>query len=367
MWIWINNPSKGLYLDKETNTLYLSSLFSWYGGDFDPLSVEEAACQYAEGDVCAYLKANDVSTNYIGYNWNLNSASASSAMPTFSELSLLSDDPKVNYERVLKRVVSFGVLDDTTMNVVDYTELSNRNDVQLLSYLDWLANVNLADMAEDEQLATLINAYNAFTLHLIASNYQPGLSITDLDDGNPWDTRRFEIAGEMLTLNQIEHQRIRAVFDEPRIHAAVNCASVSCPDLRAEPYTAQKLDAQLSEQMDIWLNNAEKGLAMDLSGARPTIWLSQIFNWYSVDFEPSGPRYACQFHDATYSLSAEQPEVNLCTFIAQTPEGIDVRYIEYNWNLNQAPESSVPPTMGPDRPSATGGSGADQGSLSGRS
>ena len=105
---------------------------------------------------------------------------------------------------------------------------------------------------KEEQLAYWINAYNAFTVKLIVDHY-PVRSIKDIKKGvvfinSVWDMEFFTIGGKKMNLNDIEHGIIRKEFKEPRIHFAVNCASLSCPPLRNEAFTASQLDEQLSDQ-----------------------------------------------------------------------------------------------------------------------
>ena len=183
---------------------------------------------------------------------------------------------------------------------------------KLQGYLDLLsANPPASSWSQKAQLAYWINAYNAFTVKLIIDNY-PLKSIMDL--GKPWDKSFITIGGKSYTLNQIEHETIRKQFNEPRIHFAVNCASVSCPKLLNEAYTEAKLDAQLTAQTKSYLNNpAENGL----SSAQAE--LSSLFDWYKEDFTKSGT--VIDFVNKYASTKVDA--------------GATISYKEYNWSLNE--------------------------------
>lgn len=186
--------------------------------------------------------------------------------------------------------------------------------------------------SEADQTAFLINAYNAFTLQSIIDQTPIKASIRDIP--GVWRIRKFELAGEAKTLDNIEHQTLRKQYQEPRIHAAVNCSAISCPVLRTEPYTGEKLDAQLEEQMQRWLTSPE-GLRIDR--ANNTVYLSQIFDWFGEDWSTA---YATQ-----EGFGGNDKERAVLNFVSQyvSPEdrdflqkgGYQVKYLEYNWALNQ--------------------------------
>ncbi|GAB3196424.1 DUF547 domain-containing protein [Pontibacter aydingkolensis] len=173
---------------------------------------------------------------------------------------------------------------------------------------------------QEEQLAYWINAYNAFTVKLIIDEY-PLKSIKDLNSifsipfvNSIWDKKFFRLGGEKYSLNIIEHQILRKEFEEPRIHFAINCASVSCPKLRREAYTSEQLEAQLQEQAYNFINDPFKNR---LSSNNPK--LSSIFNWFEGDFKKNG------------SL------VDFLNRYAKTKirEDASISYLEYDWRLNE--------------------------------
>lgn len=190
---------------------------------------------------------------------------------------------------------------------------------QLQSYLDLLSsNRPKNSWSDDERLAFWINAYNAFTVKLIVDNY-PVKSIKDLGGSiyrinTPWDIKFFEIGGEKMHLNNIEHNIIRKEFDEPRIHFAVVCAAKSCPKLRNEAYTASKLDAQLDDQAKYFLRNGYKN---KIDPNHPK--LSKLFKWYGRDF-PSGD----DFIDFLNKYTA-----------VKINKDAKIDWMDYNWSLNE--------------------------------
>lgn len=192
------------------------------------------------------------------------------------------------------------------------------DEQKLNQYLELLSQNPLSfQQPENEQLAYWINAYNAFTVKLILNHY-PVKSIKDISDGlpmvdSPWDIKFFKIKGVDFDLNTIEHEILRKRLKEPRIHFAINCASFSCPKLRTEAYTAEKLDKQLEEQSRDFLNDSTKNKINT-----EEVYLSKIFNWFESDFEAAGglEKFVQKYHDQF------QPDV-------------DIEYLEYNWDLNE--------------------------------
>ena len=179
--------------------------------------------------------------------------------------------------------------------LVDYAALQAAPE-PLQKYLQELADVQETELSgQDEpiQIAFWINAYNALTLKLIIDHYPipaggafgglfgGGQSITDIDGA--WDELQWTVAGKQRTLDDIEHNILRKNFDEPRIHFAIVCASLSCPDLRREAYNGLRLDRQLQEQTLRFLNNPNKGLNIDRR--RDRVRVSSIFDWFDEDFD----------------------------------------------------------------------------------
>lgn len=197
----------------------------------------------------------------------------------------------------------------TTTGAVDYVGFK-KDAVQLEAYLNILStNAPQQSWSRNEQLAYWINAYNAFTVKLIVDNY-PLKSIRDLHNGKPWDVKWIKIGGQTYSLNQIENEIIRPQFKESRIHFAVNCAAKSCPPLLNRAYTAAKLNEQLASQTKKFINNTAYN-----SISNRSVKVSQIFNWYSVDF---GDLVSYLNKYARTSISSKA----------------NVEFAEYDWALN---------------------------------
>ncbi|MBD3299033.1 MAG: DUF547 domain-containing protein, partial [candidate division Zixibacteria bacterium] len=141
----------------------------------------------------------------------------------------------------------------------------------------------LNSFARNQKLAFWINAYNAVTLLSIVDAY-PVSSIKEID--GVWDEREWAIAGRSVTLNQIEHEILRKDFDEPRIHFAVNCASIGCPPLIPEPYRPSSLDSQLGNSAEQFLRDP---LRNTFHPSEKAAELSEIFQWYGTDFSTQYP------------------------------------------------------------------------------
>jgi len=172
--------------------------------------------------------------------------------------------------------------------------------------------------SENEQLAYWINAYNAFTVKLIVDHY-PLKSIKDIGDGlpmvnSPWDIKFFKIGKIDFDLNTIEHEILRKKFNEPRIHFAINCASVSCPKLRNEAYISDDLESQLEDQAKEFINNSIKN-----NISETTLQLSKIFDWFKSDFikEKSLMDFLQQYTSVNIS------------------DKNNITFMEYDWNLNK--------------------------------
>lgn len=209
--------------------------------------------------------------------------------------------------------------------------------LELERYLAQLATVRRETFdawPNAQQLAFLINAYNAYTVQLILTGYPGLVSIKDLGSlfQSPWKKRFAPLLGATRTLDEIEHEMIRGSgrYNDPRIHFALNCASLGCPSLRNEPYVAERLDAQLDDAASAFLADRQRNR---LEGGR--IQVSSIFKWYRSDFEAGwrGARSLGQFlalYAAALKLSPEQT--------AQLRAGtLAITFLDYGWRLNDAP------------------------------
>ncbi len=201
---------------------------------------------------------------------------------------------------------------------VDYEAFLHERDV-LMRYLGMLGNVAPGQLPHDEQLAFWINAYNACVITGVFDHY-PLKSVKDVRGF--FDKIRYHIAGRDLTLNDIEAQG--RAFHDWRIHVAVVCASASCPPIRAEAYTADRLEAQLTDQVTRFLKNSRDGLRIDGS----TLWVSSIFKWYAKDFVTGT-------ETAESLLAVLQPYLDAAVVDTARKQKLSLKFLPYDWTLNK--------------------------------
>jgi hypothetical protein len=204
--------------------------------------------------------------------------------------------------------------------LVDYAGLASER-AALDAYLALLASAPFFELGRDEKLALLLNAYNAFTLRLIL-DHRPLASIKDIPSARRWDDRRWRLAGETLSLDQIEHERIRPRFQEPRVHFALVCAARGCPPLRAEASVGERLEAQLAEQMRR-VHGDERWLRFD--PASQTLHLTRLYDWYEGDFLRAAP--SVEEYVAAHELSVRAA--------LGAGRRIRIRWLPYDWSLNE--------------------------------
>lgn len=201
----------------------------------------------------------------------------------------------------------------------------------LKRYLEALAavpRVQFDSWRPAEQLAFLINAYNAWTVELVLSRYPDLASIKDLGSvlQSPWKKRFIPLLGDTRSLDNIEHGLIRGSgrYAEPRIHFAVNCASVGCPALRAEAYAGDKLDAQLAEATRAFLADRSRNR---LEGER--LRVSLIFKWYREDFDRARGSLGAWLADQAPALGLTEAQATRLTNNAMS-----IDFLDYDWRLN---------------------------------
>ena len=218
------------------------------------------------------------------------------------------------------------LLDRGKASRVDYAGLAAQRN-QLTTYLQSVSKVEPAAFGRwnrEEQMAFLINAYNAFTVEKILMRYPDIRSIWDFGKlfGNPFKDEFFMLLGERRSLDWIEHEMLRKRYREPRIHYAVNCASVGCPMLREEAYVPARLEAQLEAQARRFLSDRTRNRLRD-----GTLEVSRIFDWFKEDFEPR-PKYFARYAQ----LLSEDPKGR----DAIAAGSVALRFLEYDWSLNDA-------------------------------
>jgi uncharacterized membrane protein YdjX (TVP38/TMEM64 family) len=204
---------------------------------------------------------------------------------------------------------------------VDYQALA-AEPARLDTYIATLAAPLPEAMGRDERLAYLINAYNAFTLRLILDHLPEGIdSIKDIPTRESWDAVRWNLNGQTVSLNQIEHEIIRPEFAEPRIHFALVCAAIGCPPLRNEAYTGAEIEAQLADQTRI-VHLGERWCVYDADSN--IVHLTRLYNWYGSDFEQA----AGSILDF---VARHAPEVRAALDRGEEP---DIEWLDYDWGLN---------------------------------
>jgi uncharacterized membrane protein YdjX (TVP38/TMEM64 family) len=202
---------------------------------------------------------------------------------------------------------------------IDYRGLAEAPE-RLDQYIASLADAPFEELGRDEKLALLINAYNAFTLRLIL-DHRPVDSIRDIPAEERWDAQRWDLAGDTVSLNQIEHERIRPNFVEPRVHFALVCAAVGCPILRGEAYTADRLEEQLADQ-NRYVHSHDRWFRFEPEES--VVHLTALYNWYGGDFEQvagSVLEYAARHAPALREALDAGNEVT-------------IRWLDYDWSLN---------------------------------
>lgn len=218
--------------------------------------------------------------------------------------------------------------------LVDYDALqTNRQSLDAFNASLWLTEPETYERwTEDQQIAFLINAYNSLTLASIID--QPSITDSIRDIPGVWRSNRHRILQGEQTLNNIEHDILRVDFNEPRIHAALVCAALSCPYLRTEPYTGENLDAQLDDQVRVFLSRSE---AFEIDRENGEVRLSAIFDWFGQDWVPS---FAT---DEGFTGSAnERAVLNFISGYLSEEEraylqtgDYAIRYTHYDWSLNR--------------------------------
>ena len=227
------------------------------------------------------------------------------------------------WDRLLKTYVRPGA---DGLNRVDYAAFKRDGQAALKDYIAKLEAVDPATLPRPEQFALLANLYNAKTADIVLDHY-PVKSIRDISlgggllgvfTGGPWKAKALEMKGVELSLDDIEHGMLRPVFKDPRVHYAVNCASVGCPNLGTEAFTGAQLDAQLDAAARAYVNHPR--------GADPKpdgLVVSSIYDWYQQDF--GGSEDGVIAHLKTYADPALAQKLEGTTSIAD---------YAYDWSLN---------------------------------
>ncbi len=208
----------------------------------------------------------------------------------------------------------------------------------LKAYLDSLSAVgesSFAAFGKTQQMAFLINAYNGFTVELILTRWPQLESIKDLGSllQSPWKPKRVPLLGGKVSLDDIEHGmlRQRGRYDDPRVHFAVNCASIGCPALREEAFDASRLDAQLDEQALRFLSDRARNRYDPANGR---LQVSKIFDWFGEDFRlghrgiTSLAAFLARYADVLADAPADRERIRAGK--------AEIGFLDYDWKLNDA-------------------------------
>ena len=241
------------------------------------------------------------------------------------------------YDAQLKKHVKW--LPDNKQSRVNYKGFA-ADRAELTKTLDDFSAVTPAQFAtfnKEQQMAFLINAYNAFTIELILTKYPAVKSIKDLGTtfSSPWKKSFFKLLGEERNLDWVEHDKLRPTgknivnggYQDPRIHVAIVCASIGCPALPPQAFTAAKLDAQLESGMVKFVGDKTRNRFAD-----GKLQVSSIFKWFKDDFEKGYKGFGkvedvfAKYADALSNDAAAQAQIRAKT--------ISISYLDYDWSLN---------------------------------
>jgi hypothetical protein len=231
------------------------------------------------------------------------------------------------YARLLAAHVRPGVVSGTTLSLVDYRAV--KDGPTYAQALGELATAHPETLArESDRFAFWANAYNLLAIKAVVDQYP----VSSIKDGGSllqpiWKKPIGVVAGKQYALVDIENGILRKEFHEPRVHFAIVCASLSCPDLRREPYDGARLDAQLDDQARGFLANPGKGLVPGADGK--TAQVSSIFKWFRDDFAPAGGV-------AAFVRAKADPAV-ADHIRGLTDAGLS--YLSYDWSLNDLARS----------------------------
>jgi Protein of unknown function, DUF547 len=241
------------------------------------------------------------------------------------------------YDAQLKKHVKW--LPDNKQSRVNYKSFATER-AEFSKTLDAFSAVTPAQFAafnKDQQMAFLINAYNAFTIELILTKYPDVKSIKDLGTtfGSPWKKSFFKLLGEERNLDWIEHDKLRPTgknivnggYQDPRIHIAIVCASIGCPALPPEAFTAAKLDTQLETGMTRFVGDKTRNRYAD-----GKLQVSSIFKWFKDDFEKGYKGFGkvedvfAKYADTLSNDATIQGQIRAKT--------VSISYLDYDWSLN---------------------------------
>jgi hypothetical protein len=281
------------------------------------------------------------------------------------------------WDAILKACVVPGAIRGIRTNLFDYTKLAfdqQKNGLweKFQTYRRKLGGADLKALRANGRLALLFNAYNALCVGHIVDQMRVEAGISeaegkgeggeekggatdeakkksvDMKSGiksinelsgrksrapKVWDQKAGMLCGTEVSLNDIEHTLLRSKWSEPCLHACIVCASVSCPNLRAEAFTAVHVERQMREQITEWLRNSKKGLARKDGGSK-AVTVSAIFNWFSGDFKPSVREFINGVAAAANQDANDTEKPTEGSFIPPIENRAKITYFTYDWGLN---------------------------------
>lgn len=246
------------------------------------------------------------------------------AVSICSHSAFAYDHTYKSYDDILKQAVVV----EGHQSSVDYSKLkpdTTKLD-EFITGIESLERKEFDSWSREQQMAFLINAYNALTIRLILDNYPGITSIKDLGGlfiSSPWDKNLFTLFKRETTLNFIEHQLLRKLYKDPRVHFVLVCASRSCPPLRDEAYVEDKLEQQLTDATINFMRDPERN---HFNAEENKIEISKIFKWYKKDFTKAAGSLNA------YIAPLMTDDKILGTLIANKDTGIT--FLDYDWSLN---------------------------------
>ena len=218
---------------------------------------------------------------------------------------------------------TYGVRDGD-INLIRYSAVTAEDKISLDRYIAELSKFGPPSGSDEEIMAYWFNLYNAETISVILDNY-PVKSIREIGGSfvskGPWGDKSLTVAGQKMSLNNIEHDTVRAQYDEPRVHYAFNCASISCPNIKLSAWEAETFEADLSAAATAYIDS-DRGVAVDDKGR---LTVSSIFKWYKGDF--GGNEAGVLTHLENYATGDTKAAIGAAG---------KVKKYDYDWDLNEA-------------------------------
>ncbi|REJ76572.1 MAG: DUF547 domain-containing protein [Acidobacteria bacterium] len=212
--------------------------------------------------------------------------------------------------------------------LVDYAVFQQRR-AELDEYLATLAAADLASLERDHLMALLLNAYNAYTIASILDHWGVS-SIREID--GVWDRATHDVGGNQVTLDTLEHNLLRPYFQDPRIHVAVNCASMSCAPLPTWAFDGDQLEQQLEQWTHAFFADPRY-----LTREGEALRVSKLLDWYGEDFTAEGWRPRAETLAGFIQRYAPAEIAAWLEERRSSGDEVEIRFFDYDWSLNQAP------------------------------